>query len=917
MTGREISRLGPLSAARLFALAAVICALLALIVGQRLHPVALSGAGSGAVAASAPAPLADTLGAPERAALSERIGAKLPAYRIRDVGGIARAVNPAQDLRVAFPATGAVVSTGSLQLPVGLGAVGWGRRTLPLVDVVPRHAGNRVVYSHGAISEWYVNGPLGLEQGFTVARPPAGRGDTLSLALGSDLTDATLAADGQSVTVSALGGESLRYGHLGASDASGRTLASSLALERGRLVIRVDLNGAQFPVRVDPTVEQKPEVKLLAQLGQPGEGADFGRSIAMSADGSTVLVGAPGTTSSSGGAWAFTRSNGTWVQQGKKLQISGNEEEAPCTGPEEDEEEPPGEPSEEACAFGRSVAISGDGQTAILGSPRAHDNDGAAWIFTRSGTEWTQVARLLAPGIPNDAHFGRSVALSQDGQTALVGAPAAAAGAAWIFTGSGSNWSNGEELVATQEQGDARFGRSVALSGDGSTALVGGPADAEGRGAAWAFSPIGPGPMPTGIKLTAGPSGSAGGHFGFDVALSGTGATGLVGAYREGPAGAGVAWLFSRGEGNWQRLAHALHGAGLPEELFGFSVAMSADGNSALVGAPRATTIQGQKPVTTGVAWLFAREGEEWTATKTLVGGQDESGKARFAASVAVSANAEELAVGGPQDSQQDGAAWVFGPAPSIEALTPSHGPTQGGTKVTIVGEHLLRATAVLFGATPALEFQAESETVIVAKSPPGTGAVDVSVEGPNGVSALNPPNDVFTYTEKGEGGAGSGKGHKGEEQTGGVGGQTGAENGQGSFVLGSGPTGQQPGAQCQALLRSKAIAVRGRRFALLKLRGTGPGACSGKLRLRIRTHLAHHRLGTKTIGTAIFSVLPGQRLLVRVKLNAAGRARLAAGHGALNASLLLVRQSPGPQLARTASVHLRAQHPKPKPHTH
>ncbi len=128
--------------------------------------------------------------------------------------------------------------------------------------------------------------------------------------------------------------------------------------------------------------------------------------------------------------------------------------------------------------------------------------------------------------------------------------------------------------------------------------------------------------------------------------------------------------------------------------------------------------------------------------------------------------------------------------------------------------------------------------------------------------------------------------------------------------MLAAGPIS---GGACGASLISKKIAVQPNHRALFRLLGTGAGNCSGKLRLRVKLKLGHGRFKLKTIGTAIFSISAGRRVTVSVKLNAAGRALLQADHGRLNASLLLVKQSPAPFVSRTASVRLARQRPKAK----
>ena len=166
----------------------------------------------------------------------------------------------------------------------------------------------------------------------------------------------------------------------------------------------------------------------------------FGCSVALSGD--TALVGANGT------AYVFTRSGTTWSQQATLTDpnwSSGDE-------------------------FGAPVAL--DGDTALVSSPGqvvdGYYGVGAVYVFTRSNTTWSLQATLAdpnwSPGATNH-HFGYPLALS--GDTALVGAN----GGPDVFTRSGTSWSQQAELSASDAAPGDDFGDSVALSGD--TALVG------------------------------------------------------------------------------------------------------------------------------------------------------------------------------------------------------------------------------------------------------------------------------------------------------------------------------------------------------------------------------------------------------------------------------------------------------------
>ena len=134
---------------------------------------------------------------------------------------------------------------------------------------------------------------------------------------------------------------------------------------------------------------------------------------------------------------------------------------------------------------GFSVAISSDGNTAIIGGPFDNGNKGAAWIFTRSSGVWSQQgSKLVGTGSVGNGYFGTSVAISSDGNTALVGCPydSGTKGAAFAFTRSSGVWTQqGAKLLCTDFVGAPYQGSSVSISSDGNTALVGGYYDNAGK----------------------------------------------------------------------------------------------------------------------------------------------------------------------------------------------------------------------------------------------------------------------------------------------------------------------------------------------------------------------------------------------------------------------------------------------------
>ncbi|MBL0097208.1 MAG: hypothetical protein IPP46_12510 [Bacteroidetes bacterium] len=167
----------------------------------------------------------------------------------------------------------------------------------------------------------------------------------------------------------------------------------------------------------------------------------------------------------------FSRTGSTWTQQGSKLVGTGSVA-----------------PSQQ----GFSVSLSADGNTAIVGAPYDNGAQGAAWVYTRSGSTWTQQGnKLEGTGNVGVAFQGYAVSLSADGDKAIVGKDDnGSQGAAWVYSVRvvpGHNW----EVNLLHGNLAAAMGTSVSLSSDGSTAIVGGFNDNSGQGAAWIlFQPL-------------------------------------------------------------------------------------------------------------------------------------------------------------------------------------------------------------------------------------------------------------------------------------------------------------------------------------------------------------------------------------------------------------------------------------------
>jgi hypothetical protein len=417
---------------------------------------------------------------------------------------------------------------------------------------------------------------------------------------------------------------------------------------------------ASIALRSDPFVQLGEKLTALV-TDESGLGS-FGSAVAISADGTTAIVGAPGDAGGRGAAWVFTREGSTWTEQGEKLTDG----------------EVTGGSLPEASAFGTSVAISSDGATAVVGGPGDAAGSGAIWVFTREGSTWTQQGEKLTGGeAEGAAELGRSVAISDDGATALAGGPldAKGIGAAWAFTREGAAWAQqGAKLLAAHEAGHGQFGGSVALAGDGDTALIGARADHSftNTGAAWAFSRTGSTWTQQGEKLT-GAGETAGGEFASSVTLSDDGETALIGGVAN-EGGMGAAWAFTREGSSWLQQGEKLTSGEASPAGFGSAVALSANGTKALVGS-------NGDALETGAAWIFSSEGAGWVREGAKLTGSDETGAAAFGSSVALSDGAHMALVGGPQDGLGAGAVWAFTDGASEELPLGSETDVNGGGK--------------------------------------------------------------------------------------------------------------------------------------------------------------------------------------------------------------------------------------------
>ncbi len=313
--------------------------------------------------------------------------------------------------------------------------------------------------------------------------------------------------------------------------------------------------------------------------------------------------------------------------------------------------------------FGFSVALSETGNRAVVGAPGDDSNKGAAYVFTRSGSTWTQEAKLTAgDGAAGDT-FGASVSTS--GNTILVGANYHTVsnrirqGVAYVFV-YGSSWTQEAQLVALDGTAEDAFGRSVALDGD--TAVIGAPAASPGgvafQGAAYAFKRT-LGIWSQQAKLLAG-DGASGDLFGLSVALSGD--TALIGSPLDdiGPdADRGSAYVFGRSGSTWSQLSKFTSSDGRAGDNFGSSVSLN--GTSAVVGAFLADAAAADE--NQGAAYVFTGGGSSWTQLEKLTAADPTPG-ARLGESASISAGT--ILAGASFLANNTGAVYAFAPTTQV-----------------------------------------------------------------------------------------------------------------------------------------------------------------------------------------------------------------------------------------------------------
>jgi hypothetical protein len=595
-----------------------------------------------------------SLPADAQASISAALGRDLLDYHVRMKHGALATENARQRLKAEFSDRGVSIETGNTHWAMSLLGYGHGDALTAATDTAPHAIANRVEYRRGPITEWYVNGPLGLEQGFTISkRPGNGKGQplTIALTLSGDLTP-SVDGDGKGLALAGgRGGASLVYTGLTARDADGKDLHAWLEVRGKQLLLRAGEAGARYPVAIDPLVQL---AQLTASFGTVGD--SVGYSVAIS--GNTVVVGAPFEAAELGAGYVFVKPASGWANMTQTAKLTASD------GASGD-------------LLGLSVAISGN--AVVVGAPNAY-GAGSAYVYVRPAQGWTNITETakLTPSNPAFQYGSLGWSVSISGDTIVAGVPDAqpvsgnsSEGGGCVFVKPAGGWVSMTEtadLSALHPQNNDYLGQSVAISGN--TVVAGMPGwnggGSAGQGAAYVFVRPANGwvSMTETAELLAS-DGRLYDQLGTSVAINGNiavaGAPLATIGFNEYQ---GAVYVFTAPAGGWTdeyQTAKLTASDGLPGDELGYSVSL--DGKDLVAGAPN--VFIGSKAYQ-GAAYAFREPANGWVNGTQTTEFTESRGLAYDGFGSAVSGSGGTAAVGTPGGVLGGpgviGRAYVFGP---------------------------------------------------------------------------------------------------------------------------------------------------------------------------------------------------------------------------------------------------------------
>ncbi len=395
---------------------------------------------------------------------------------------------------------------------------------------------------------------------------------------------------------------------------------------------------------------------LVASDGELHDG--FGNSVAVSGDGSIIVVGAYvndiGPNVNQGQAYIFTKSGAGWIEAQQLIALDGKAHDM----------------------FGVDAAISADGSTIVIGAFYHDSAEGTVYVYTKQGERWVEFAEHLkaCDAAPGDL-FGLSVAISRDGSVIAVTAYAddSNTGSAYVYIKYGDTWVQAPKLLASNGEVGDHFGSSVSMSRDGTVIVVSalrddvitGTGTNIDQGSVYVFTRTGNIWIEEPDMPLVACNGAPHDFFGECTSMSGDGSSFVVGAYltdRDSIADRGSAYIFSKEGTVWTQKELDPFNGGEASAFFGSGISLSCDGRLVVVGAEKDDV---GSNVDQGSAYVFTRVGAAWIPMQQLFSYDGAAGD-EFPTSyngLAVSADGRTIAIGAYMHDEgptEQGAAYVF-----------------------------------------------------------------------------------------------------------------------------------------------------------------------------------------------------------------------------------------------------------------
>lgn len=369
--------------------------------------------------------------------------------------------------------------------------------------------------------------------------------------------------------------------------------------------------------------------KITPPSGQPVGSSQFGAAVAIDDTSTTIVVGASLDDSQVGAGYVFSIVNGTWTQDGTKLVPNGN------IG---------------SGRFGSAVSISGNGSVIAFGAELEDANDGATYVFEKSGGTWSQVVRFEPNG--TNSQLGGRVALNSDGNVLL--ASASAEQSVYVYEKLGGTWQYSQKMKPSISS--TNFGKGLSLSGDGSTACIG-AFNASPNGRIFIFENIS-GNWTQTVLINAIDTdvngGTSGLRFGFATAMSYDGTTAVVGTpFDENSPPDGAVLVFSNFTGSWAQVGSKLTVTD-SGSLLGHSVSTDKSGTKIVAGGYVGDS-------SAGFMYQFSESNGVWSQLGSKITPLNGVGSGQLGRSASMSVDGRLIVCGASADDSNAGAVYIGG----------------------------------------------------------------------------------------------------------------------------------------------------------------------------------------------------------------------------------------------------------------